>query len=254
MASIQMDTVSLQFARIKKTLEPDLEEIAAEDASLQDCVHLFVSWDGDCSAKSPGAALFHVFYRQLMVNLLDSELGEPLFTVYAEIMNQAVSPVDQIMSDPGSVWFAGRSRKELVARCLYEAREQLTRQFGRDPHSWFWGGLHTLTLSHPLGRIGPLSDFFCTGPFPAGGDGMTVNNGYYRHTRPYQQIIGPSLRLIVRLDRPIESSAIIAPGQSGHPISPHYRDQMDLWRQGEYVHLTRSEEEMDEWPTMVLNP
>ena len=34
---------------------------------------------------------------------------------------------------------------------------------------------------------------------------------------------------------PAESRMIAVPGQSGNPLSPHYADQLPLWRAGEAV-------------------
>ena len=36
---------------------------------------------------------------------------------------------------------------------------------------------------------------------------------------------------------------VIATGQSGHPLSPHYADQLPLWRRGEGIplHVTEAE-------------
>jgi penicillin amidase len=101
---------------------------------------------------------------------------------------------------------------------------------------WAWGKLHTLTLSHALGRHSLLEPFFSIGPLPSAGDGATLNMGFYRHSNPYRHIVGPSLRMIVELGDPPRSRFVLAGGQSGHPFSPHYADQFELWRRGGYIH------------------
>ncbi|MCY4439045.1 MAG: penicillin acylase family protein, partial [Deltaproteobacteria bacterium] len=117
---------------------------------------------------------------------------------------------------------------------------------------WSWGRLHTLTLAHALGNNNWLAPFFSLGPFPVDGDGVTVSNSYYRHSRPYDQAVGASMRMLVTLSDPIRSSVIIVPGQAGNPASPQYRDQFELWRSGRAISLAESEEEMRDWPVLVL--
>ena len=38
------------------------------------------------------------------------------------------------------------------------------------------------------------------------------------------------------------SVAVLAGGQSGNPLSPHYADQFEVWRRGEAVPLAFGEE------------
>ena len=217
MARIQLDTRSVQAERLLVALLPELGEIAREEPSLRDCVELLNQWNHDCGTESPGAALFHVLYHRLMRNIWAKDLGEELFTSYAEILNQAVAPLDDILTDPESVWFRDTARKQVVATSLREAREELTKQQGPDPANWSWGRLHTLTLAHALGNNKWLAPFFSLGPYPIHGDGVTVSNSYYRHSRPYDQVVGASHRMLVTLSDPIRSQLRHRAGAGGEP-------------------------------------
>jgi penicillin amidase len=46
-------------------------------------------------------------------------------------------------------------------------------------------------------------------------------------------MVGPSHRNVIDLANPDQSLAILCGGQSGHPASPHYADQIVMWRRGE---------------------
>jgi penicillin amidase len=102
---------------------------------------------------------------------------------------------------------------------------------------WNWGKLHTVTMTHSLGRSKVLASLFSIGPFPSSGDGVTINIGFYRHSNPYRQIVGPSLRMILDLGDLRRSRFVLSSGQSGHPFSRHYADQLELWRRGNYIYL-----------------
>ena len=252
MARIQLDTRSVQAERLLTALRPELLEIAREEPSLRPCVELLEEWDYECQAESAGSALFHVLYHRLMRNIWQKDLGEELFLSYAEILNQALAPLDDILTDAKSVWFRDTPRKDVLATSLREAQAELTKQQGPDPATWSWGRLHTLTLAHALGNNKWLAPFFSLGPYPAAGDGVTPNNSYYRHSHPYDQAVGVSVRMLVTLSHPIRSRFVIVPGQAGNPVSPHYNDQMNLWHKGHMIQLPEREEEMKKWPLLVL--
>ncbi len=254
MAEIQQDAVSIQAQEIIRDLAPDLEEAARKDPRLQKAARRLIGWDGTCSEESIEASLFHVFYQRLRFDLLAPDLGEELFCAYVEIFNQALLPVDQILRDPQSPWFASRARRALVETALREACNELGQRLGTNMEKWRWGRLHSLRLEHPLGQSRLLRPFFSIGPFPAPGDWVTINMGFYRHSDPYQQVVGPSLRMIVDLSAGIRAQFILPSGQSGHPFSPHYRDQTELWRHGESISMAYAEHEMEQWPLLILAP
>ena len=52
--------------------------------------------------------------------------------------------------------------------------------------------------------------------------------------------LGGSLRLVLDPGDWDGGRVVLAPGVSGHPGSPHYRDLLPLWRRGAYVPLAFS--------------
>ena len=146
------------------------------------------------------------------------------------------------------------SRKLLLEQCLLDAREKITGTLGIQIEGGKWGKRHTLTLEHPLGRNKFLAPAFSLGPFPSAGDGVTINMGFYRHSNPYHHVVGPSLRMILHLGDEHESLFVLPSGQSGHPFSPHYQDQFDLWRCGKYIRLDQDPETIKTFPTLHLVP
>jgi penicillin amidase len=101
---------------------------------------------------------------------------------------------------------------------------------------WAWGRLHTLPLRHVLSARGELGQLLDHGGLPVPGDVTTVCNtaaGGDLQTRT-----GAGYRLIADLSTsPPGLWAVDAPSQSGHPGSPHYRDQLAEWLAGRYHYL-----------------
>jgi len=106
---------------------------------------------------------------------------------------------------------------------------------------WRWGKIHRLEMNHALGRLSILKPLLGIGPLAAPGDGMTLNVGFYRHSNPFTQTVGPSLRFTVEFRETPISHFVLSSGQSGHPTSRHYRDQTALWRSGKRIPMSGNE-------------
>ncbi|MCW2972396.1 MAG: peptidase penicillin amidase [Thermoleophilia bacterium] len=93
---------------------------------------------------------------------------------------------------------------------------------------------HRLRLHHALGGIPGLGRVANRGPFPVPGDPDTVwSTSQFNNPANDHAMVGPSHRHIVDLADVDRSAAVLCGGQSGHPASPHYADQVDMWRRGE---------------------
>jgi len=225
-----------------------------DHTAITDAVARLLAWDGNCSEHSVEASIFHVFHHRLLANLLSPDLGEPLFSAYIEILNQCIVPTDRILGSPQSPWFGARSRAQSVDRALREACAELEAALGNNPEHWQWGKIHRLEMNHALGRLKFLKPLLGIGPLAAAGDGMTLNLGFYRHSNPYTQTVGPSLRFIVEFnDRP-SSHFVLSSGQSGHPSSRHYRDQTEQWRHGKRIPMSVVEADRPYPRRLLLKP
>ena len=240
LAAMQLDNISLHAKQLVDALRVELMRLPDGNPTVKTAANRLLSWDGSCAEQSIEAAIFHVFHHRLLVNLLSPALGEELFAAYVEILNQCIVPTDKILNDANSVWFTQRSRYDLVAMSLREACAELQDALGEKLEDWRWGKFHKLYLNHALGRISILKPLLGVGPISMPGDGMTINMGFYRHSNPYSQTVGASLRIIVDLGNWQNSGFIIPAGQSGHPLSAHYADQLDLWRTGKRIALSSS--------------
>lgn len=93
---------------------------------------------------------------------------------------------------------------------------------------------HRLRLQHPLGVVPGLARVANRGPFPVPGDPDTVwQTSQFNNPANEHALVGPSHRHVVDLADVDRSVAILCGGQSGHPASPHYADQVSMWRRGE---------------------
>jgi len=86
---------------------------------------------------------------------------------------------------------------------------------------------------------------FNVGPYPSPGGPNTVRPDDYGRwnrldasswTPPWSSEFGPSERFIVELREAGSAGFFLLPtGQSGNPLSPHYRDQSKRWGGGRLI-------------------
>ena len=250
-AAFQLDHLSLHARDLIAALRSELEIVSGEDEIITTAAARLLAWDGECGVASVEAAIFHLMHQHLLRELLAPVLGENAFRAYIEILNQCIAPTDRIFADPTSPWFTRRSRNDLVKLALSGACNELQTRFGPHMESWRWGEVHQLFQHHGLARIDLFKSLVGIGPVPTPGDGMTVGVGFYRHSNPYAQTVGASLRFAVEAGPSMRSGFVLPSGQSGHPTSVHYKDQTDLWLGGGRIDISRPTADAD---CLRLNP
>jgi penicillin amidase len=253
-ARMQQDVLSLPGLRLQAYIDRlDQNWLSPLASQAQD---LMRAWDGEMRAESTGAAI----YGRLMPTLQRRLFGTALGDVLDEFLGLGQHAVGQInlfwgrvapltldlLDDPdlgGLAPLLGAVRRDVAApqALLITALEQtvadLVRLLGPNPATWRWGQLNRVTWRHPLSAVKALAPLLNRGPFELPGDLDTVN---YAATLPYPvdgaatQAWLPAYRLIADLADPARSVSLLAGGEWGQPLSPHYADQIGAWRSGRY--------------------
>jgi penicillin amidase len=199
---------------------------------------LMRDWDYRLTPESGAAAVFEVFYRQLIKAVWADELGTALFHEYLRYGNAHRQAMERILSDVDNSWFddvttpAREMRDDILRRAFAAALDELGRHYGDLHTNWHWGDLHGVTFVHqPLGENGvvPLEWLVNRGPYPVGGSLFTINAEAFSFTAPFDVVYGPTGRQIVDLGDWNNSQSQVSPGQSGHPFHRHYDDQIRPW-------------------------
>ncbi len=187
-------------------------------------------WDSVFSVDSRPAVVFEAFFlcwaRAVILRRFPESMLPTVFPLAAGV-------VERLLEADAAGWFQDDAEREAALRGAWEsALTLLEERLGADPAGWAWGRMHTLTLHHPLARTPVLRDILERGPVPHGGTWNTLNNSLYEPHRPFESFTGVSYRLLVDLGG--GSRSALPGGQSGHPGSPHYADQIPLWQTGGY--------------------
>jgi penicillin amidase len=198
------------------------------------------SWDYIVSANSELAALYNVFYKYLVYNTFHDDLGERLYRQYLMISNLHIRKILEILDNNSNRLFDIRttSQKEdrnfIVFKSLRDAVNEILST--NDSKSVRWGDIHKLTLNHIFSKNQFLRPSVTLGPLSVGGNLTTINNSEWRVYNPYDMVLGPSMRIISDMGDSVVYTNLPG-GTSGEAMSPHYRDQVQLWLKGGYVKI-----------------
>ncbi len=211
-------------------LAKKLSGLAPPQGGSQELMRELASWDGHLTAESRPGALARVTLEHLLrgasgnVNPSDYPVPNGIATHLGNLVPKVVEGLDGLP-------------KKVLAGALEDAVSTLAETLGEDPKGWSWGALHAAELRHPLGAVRALRSFLNRGPSPVGGDANTVRHAAFGqgksddrgHPRFGPVARGPNYRFVVDTGDWDEAWSVVAPGQSGHPASPHYDDELDLW-------------------------
>ncbi len=255
MQALQLDEMNLQARTLLPMLLPALEKGLSEpNPAEKTAVLLLKEWDQIDRTEAAAPLIFHQWYLQLREELFQPAMGDELFGQ----MSYLTQITDRLLLNAGqgrfTSWLPEGALPEVAARSFRKAVSDLAAAQGRRPDQWQWGKFHRVAFNHPLGQVKPLNLLFNVGPFALGGSSATVRAAsYHRRTglvssaAPWRQVV--DLGNLAR-----NSFDIVTPGQSGHPLSPHYDDQSKLWLKGDYRAQLFTEEQLQGARRLELIP
>lgn len=218
-------------------------------------------WDGTHGLTSVGATIAAMARDGALRGMLADELGERLLDNYASLAD-AWNFFKHAIHEPGLPFWddvttpAVETRDEVLQRAFREAVAALTEDLGGDVSTWRWERVHTIGYQHPLGLVPGLGWLFNLGPVPSPGTDNAVNNLETMGLGDYRVIAGPSTRRLIDFGDPEHSLSVLPTGNAGHPLSPHYGDQVPLYVRGGYreVRLTAEQVAQHQRHTLDFTP
>ena len=198
-------------------------------------------WDRIVDSR-PVVSLYQAFEDALWRRTFIDEMDDVLFLKFYEWAGaEKPAGLYAIINDPNSPWWDDittvekkESRADIFMLAIRDADEKLDDDYGGDSRRG-WDRVHGARFSHPLGNIAfPFRWFLSRGPVPVEGDGTTVMRVSWNRLTPFAAWEHPSWRQLFDVGEWDASRVAMPAGQSGHPMSPFYFDQNELWRTGQY--------------------
>jgi penicillin G amidase len=224
-ARMQVDVQS-DFAR---QILPKLLSVPVPEETALRAQTLLRDWNGDMSIDAPQPLIFNAWIQRFYDLMLrkggvDRSEGGPL----AEFVGFVLSPA-------GASWCSGDCAGDLHA-ALLEAVQALSVRFGSEPAAWRWGAAHPAVFAHPMLRGMPVLGPLTTYSIPSPGDDTTVDRGGPAYGS-FTSVHGAEYRGVYDLADLDRSLFVMAPGQSGNPLSRHAADFLERWRDGKTILL-----------------
>ena len=237
---LQADQVSIPWRDLRDVV------LAAAEGPMVD---LLRDWDGVVSADSVGASVYEVLVSELACAIARSEAPNGWRWAVGGGFGRVVPRTSfgaRTLSRLVGRLRAGRGT-EHIGPALARAGEILRERHGADPAGWAWGEIRPMRLLHPLGMRRPLDRMLNLGPVPLGGD---ANTPAQAGVHPLNPLGNPGAianhRAVIDLGDVQRSRFVLAGGQSGNPLSPHYGDLLEVWRRGAGVPIAWSADAVEE--------
>ncbi len=228
---IQTDVYSPFAHRLARVLVEAIDRRRPSNPDLVWAAELLRTWDGTFEPYSQAPVLVTLAYGRLLHSLVAAVAGEKA-ALYSSQMGTVF--VDQLLAARPPGWT--RDYDDLLLKSLSLAAGEVRT----NPAAVMWGRWLETTIEHPVGHQIPfLRRWFDIGPFAPAGSTTTVKQTTQR--------LGPSMRLVVDLADFDRSLHNLTTGQSGQPLSPHYKDQWIAYYEGRSFPLTFRSPAVVEW-------
>jgi penicillin amidase len=245
---MQMDQESIPWREIKEAVLG----APAVTTEAQTALELLRSWDGSLALVSVGGSVYEFFLCEMAQRIARAKAPNSYVWVLdrgfnpliagSSVGGYQVNLIVRLLNERPSGWFE-RSWASEVADALSSAVHSLQDRYGASPDSWAWGHIEPLILSHAFGSRRPLDRIYNVGPLPYGGDGHTIAAAFRNLRDPTRTVGGiPNLRMVLDVGNWEKNHFVLAGGQSGNPLSPHYTDLLALWQRGEGITIPWSQE------------
>ena len=238
----QLDAMSLDFLPLLLSVEPTTETGRAALAKLR-------NWDGAMRADTSEPLLFWAWYRALVRATLEDDLGERFedyYGVRSQFMLETVAGTTQTDWCDDTRTPARESFEDLAAKALSDSLTYLTETYGDNADAWHWGAAHVAYMDHAVMSNTPLAPLFDL-KIEVGGSANSVNVGSFSlgSDTPFRDNHGPGYRAVYDLSDLDKSVYIHSTGQSGNPLSRHYRDFLEKWRDVDSLPMTTNRAEIE---------
>jgi len=212
-----------------------------------DIFNALVRWDGHMDKDRPEPIIMLAWFRHLHEAIYKDDFGEE----YELFDRGRITRILRVLKQGTARDWCDKQGTEAMESCsqiLTEAFDaavsELKTMQGEEWRQWQYGKAHLGFSEHrPFGKVDPLNHLFNITVESSGGP-YTLNRGqmYFGEEDPYLNRHAASYRAIYDFSDLNKSIFIQSSGQSGNPMSQHYRDFAKLWSQSKFVSMTTNKE------------
>ncbi|MDX2151267.1 MAG: penicillin acylase family protein [Bryobacteraceae bacterium] len=183
-------------------------------------LQMLAAWDGQMEKGTAAPFLATLAYQHVRKAVAESA-SPGKGQSYEYQMASAV--IESLLRERPAGWVADWDK--MLTGAFADAADEARRIQGVNPNKWDWGRWNQADISHPVvSRIPWIGPRFSIGRVPMSGASTTVKQTTRR--------LGPSMRFVADAGDWDRSLLNVTIGESGHPLSPHYKDQWEAYYSG----------------------
>ena len=230
MLTIQLDHRALFLQRWRDlVVEALTDQVVAESATRKIVRDLVTAWDGTASTDAVGYRIVRGV-RQVLSNRIGEWLTAPCREVDPSFSYGRLPSTERVIwslleTRPAHLLSPEYDSWDAAVLAAIDTTEGLLTQNDQPLAEATWGQFNTLRSRHPLSRALPFLASWLDMPavqLPGGGFMPRVQSPTW----------GASERMAVAPGHEEDGYFHMPCGQSGHPLSPHYRDSHPAWVDG----------------------
>jgi len=261
-----VEEVSRMHLDVVSPLHPDIAGELAEaleasgDQQFAEFVTTLKQWNGDHQSNDIAPSIYYNLLAQTMYFAMIDELGWPAYHSF-NTTSLARNTWEIFVRNDQSPWWDDvrtiekkESRTDIVVRAAVRSLALLKEHGGPTSKEWQWEKFHQLKHPHALGVVDFLDKYFSVGPFGVSGGTEVINNLHFTldTTGIFKVSGGPALRKVTDFND-MENGITVSPtGQSGNVMSPHYKNQAEMYVKGETRKMMMKREEIVKSSTRLL--
>ncbi len=241
---LQLNEVSARDLQLKTLICTEIEDHPGlkKDEYTAKCFEILSNWQGEYHKDSKAPLIFAKLLYFINKNTIKDELPESLYR-FSGRSYLLFASIQRLYNNIHSPWWDNIStkdkketRKEIFVKSFYETIDKLRNEWGQETDTWKWKNAHQLTFPHVFGQKKPFNRFFNVGPFKMSSCGGCVNKMEYalNNDKIHTVFGGPAMRNIIDFADVGKAVGVLPTGQSGNVMSPHYKDQSELFVNGIY--------------------
>ncbi|MBX2914114.1 MAG: penicillin acylase family protein [Cyclobacteriaceae bacterium] len=225
-----------------RKLVPFLQNLTATDET-EKARKLLLDWDYTMNQHSIAATIYAAWEKKMLEK------------AYGMIVPENARAILKSVSVKKLILWLSTNRKELgnhdqfLLTTLTEAVEAIKKKLGADDSKWQYGqpANHHVLIKHPLSNAvnDSVRKLLECGPLPRGGSastpGVTSNNDNQSH--------GATFRIVADVTDWDKTRFTNAPGQSGDPASPYYRNLFRGWATDQHFTVYFSRDKIEKVTT-----
>jgi len=230
--------------------------------NYRDAANELIRWDGNYGMNDIAPTIFERMYFHIAQQAYADELGPDLFEKgLSTYMFKKSLP--QLIEKEDSPWWQKyqsedkTNRAKILTLSFMMTVDELTGELGPKVRKWKWEKVNQLIHEHPMGSVKPLDKSFNVGPFPVAGGNQVLNKMESDLSNDAIHFVnsGPAVRMIIDFANVGSALNITPTGQSGNFRSPYYKDQAEMFVNGEYRGMIMDREKLGvDVKRLVLKP